>query len=242
MPLVLLLLHIEHAWAVPSSAPADSGGQGPTHPWTGQPWTGCGRWTTTTVWHLPYPGIGWALPPPTPSPAWHPVAPPRTHVVGVEHQRMGTAPVPCPKGDARAGFLAQGEQSQAQGRVPLAAGVGGEGGGWERVPRVPAPRAPGSRAPGGRCAAAGQWHHGSGSASAGGPSAHSLASPAAVPAGSCARPPGPPGPSLPAAALGKPGPCKTRHRCCQPGSNPMGHPSRAGSPSRGAAPPSPLTP
>lgn len=46
---------------------------------------------------------------------------PCTHIVRVECQWMGTDPVPCPEGDTRAGFLAQGEKSQAQECVPLAA-------------------------------------------------------------------------------------------------------------------------
>lgn len=60
------------------------------------------------------PGTGSALP----LPALSPAALPCTHIVGVECQRMGTAPVPCPEGDTRAGFLPQGEQSQARGHRP----------------------------------------------------------------------------------------------------------------------------
>lgn len=80
-----------------------------------------------------------------------------------------------------------------------------------RVPgRGAAPEGLCSRVWGGRCAAAGQWHRGSGSASAAGPSARSPPSPVASPAGSSTLSPAPPGPPAvpaPPAAL-----CKTRHR------------------------------
>lgn len=92
------------------------------------------------------PSTGSSLPLPVGS-----MALPCTHIVGVKHQRMGAAPVPCPEGDTRAGFLAQREQSQAGGHHPPWLWWGGQ----QRVWGLSGPWVPGSRALGGRCAAAG---------------------------------------------------------------------------------------
>lgn len=110
-----LLLWPQSMCRLSTAVPSLTGGQGHTQPRTWQPCTGCGRWSTTTVF------------PVTPAQAWLSLCPyhycvrPCTHIVRVECQWMGTAPVPCPEGDTRTGFLAQGEKSQAQECVPLAA-------------------------------------------------------------------------------------------------------------------------
>ena len=198
VPLLLLLLQ-QNMRGLSPAVPWPTGGQGQTQPRTWQPQTGCGRWSMTMVRHPPYPWHRLGSSSARTVPSGGPHGSPRTHVVGVERQWMGTTPVPCPEGDTGAGFLAQGEQSQAWGHHrPSCGGAAGRG---ERVWEVPAPWVLGSRALGGRCAAAGRWHRGSGSASAGGPSARSHASPAAAPTGCPALAPGPPGPSPPAAAL-----------------------------------------
>ena len=98
LPLLLLLLQRSTRRLLPA-VPWLTAGQEP-----GQPRTGCGRRSTS---------YGPASTGPLAQPALSLVGtpPPSTHIFGVKHQRMGTAPVPCPEGDTGAGFLAEGGQS-----------------------------------------------------------------------------------------------------------------------------------
>lgn len=243
---VPLLLQPQSTHGLFPKMPSLTRRQRQTQPKAWQPQVGCGRGSTTTVRHALYPQHRLSCAPARAVPSRDPTACPCTHIVGVEYQWMGTGLIPCPEGDTRPHFLAQGEQSQALGCCSRAASAG------QVMLGVPAPWALCSHALGGRCAAAVQRHHGSSSASAGGPSARSPASPVAAPAGSSALVPGPQRPSLSTAALGKPDLCKTRHHCCWPGSNPTGDPGGTwwsvplspspGSPSLGTTPPGPLTP
>lgn len=71
-----------------------------------------------TIWHPLYPGTGSALPLLALSLLGDPTALLCTHIFRVECQWMGTAPVPRPEGDTRAGFLAQGRAESGSRMCP----------------------------------------------------------------------------------------------------------------------------